>query len=178
MILAGDQFPNSQGDNNNAYCQDNPIAWLDWDQADKEVEVRRFFQGMIALRKRYAALREPHFFCDRVNERGLPEVSWHGTALDRPGWQDPGARVLSFTLAGFEGQNDLHVILNMFHLGLDFELPRVDGRRWARAVDTARPVGQDVTDPGTQPLISASTIHAQGRSVVVLASLPHDGVES
>ncbi|MEZ0095579.1 glycogen debranching protein GlgX [Streptacidiphilus sp. EB129] len=176
MILAGDEFRNSQGGNNNAYCQDNAISWLDWDQADKESEVRRFFQGMIALRKRSSALRAPRFFNGRVNDRGLPEVSWHGTALGRPGWEDPEARVLSLTLAGFDGEPDLHVILNMFHLGLNFELPQISGHRWALTADTARPEGQDILPPGAQLPVSGHTVHAHGHSVVVLTSLSHDGV--
>ncbi|MFC1416090.1 glycogen debranching protein GlgX [Streptacidiphilus cavernicola] len=172
MLLAGDEFRNSQGGNNNAYCQDGPTSWLDWDQAAKETEVHRFFQGMVALRKRHPALRAPRFFTGRVNERGLPDVSWHGTTLGCPGWDDPEARVLSFTLAGFDGHPDLHVVLNMFHLGLDFELPVIDGRCWALTVDTARAEGQDLLPPGSELPVSGSTVHAHGRSVVVLTSLP------
>ncbi|WP_370084626.1 glycogen debranching protein GlgX [Streptacidiphilus sp. MAP12-16] len=175
MILAGDEFRNSQGGNNNAYCQDSALAWLDWDQADKEVEVRGFFQGMIGLRKGVAALRSARFFCGRLNERGLPDVSWHGTALGAPGWDDPQARVLSFTLAGFDGEQDLHVIFNMFHLGLDFEVPAIAGHRWVKTADTAEGTGRDVFAPGSGLPVSGSTIHAHGRSVVVLTALPDDG---
>jgi glycogen operon protein len=175
MILAGDEFRNSQGGNNNAYCQQNEVSWLDWEQAEKETEVRAFFQGMIALRKRHRALREARFFSGRTNERGLPDVTWHGTVLGQPGWDDPNARVLALTLAGFDGEPDLHVILNMFHLGLDFELPAVDGHRWTRLVDTAAAAGEDVLAPGAGVPVDGSTHHAQGRSVVVLAALPDSG---
>ncbi|MGF1425113.1 glycogen debranching protein GlgX [Kitasatospora sp. LaBMicrA B282] len=175
MILAGDEFRNSQGGNNNAYCQNNPTSWLDWEQAEKESEVRQFFEGMIALRKRFGAVREARFFSGRTNTRGLPDVTWHGTRLEQPGWEDPQARVLACTLAGFEGDPDLHVILNMFHLGLDFELPSIRGHRWARLVDTARPAGEDILPPGAEARVHGQTFHAQGRSVVVLAALPDDG---
>ncbi|GAA5015754.1 glycogen debranching protein GlgX [Kitasatospora paranensis] len=175
MILAGDEFRNSQGGNNNAYCQQNEVSWLDWEQAEKETEVRAFFQGMIALRKRHRALREARFFSGRTNERGLPDVTWHGTVLEQPGWDDPHARVLALTLAGFDGDPDLHVILNMFHLGLDFELPAVDGHRWTRLVDTAAAAGEDVLAPEAGVPVPGPTHHAQGRSVVVLAALPDSG---
>ncbi|WP_329581100.1 glycogen debranching protein GlgX [Kitasatospora sp. NBC_01250] len=175
MILAGDEFRNSQGGNNNAYCQDNQISWLDWEQAQKENEVRDFFRGMIALRKRFAALRQPRFFEDRRNERGLPEVTWHGCQLEQPGWEDGQARALALTLAGFDGDPDLHIVLNMFHLGLDCELPHVPGHRWALAVDSSRGPGEDVRSPDAPLPLDGHTFHAHGRSVVVLTSLPDDG---
>ncbi len=134
VILAGDEFRNSQGGNNNAHCQDNAVSWLDWEQADRETELRRFFREMIALRKRFRALREPRFFSGRVSDRGHPDVVWHGTRLDRPDWDDTAPPVLALTLAGRGAQGDgcgdgegggpdLHVILNMSQQDLDFELP-------------------------------------------------------
>jgi glycogen operon protein len=173
MLLAGDEFRNSQNGNNNAYCQDNELSWLDWDQAEKETEVRTFFQRMIALRKRYGALHEAAFFTGRRNARDLPDVEWHGVELGKPGWEDTEARVLSYTLAGFDDDPDLHVILNMFHLGLDFELPRIPGRRWARVVDTSYGEGQDVLPQGREAALERTDVyHANGRSVVVLVSVP------
>ncbi|MDH6116724.1 isoamylase [Kitasatospora sp. GAS204A] len=175
MILAGDEFRNSQGGNNNAYCQDNEISWLDWEQAEKETEVQDFFRSMIALRKRHATLRRPQFFSGRHNEREVPEVSWHGTRLEQPGWEDTDARVLSFTLGGFDGDPDLHVILNMYHLGLDFELPQIAGHQWHRTVDTARGADADVLAPGAEEPVTGHLFHAHGRSVVVLVALPDNG---
>ncbi|MGW3050554.1 MULTISPECIES: glycogen debranching protein GlgX [Kitasatospora] len=175
MILAGDEFRNTQGGNNNAYCQNNPITWLDWDQAEKETEVRHFFQGMIGLRKRHRSLRDPHFFTGRHNDRGLPDVTWHGTKLEQPGWEDTGARVLSFTLAGFGEEPDLHVILNMFHLGLDFELPHIPGRPWHRVADTAQDSPLDLLAPGSEERVHGRTYHAHGRSIVILTALPDHG---
>ncbi|WP_345697928.1 glycogen debranching protein GlgX [Kitasatospora terrestris] len=176
MILAGDEFRNSQLGNNNAYCQGNEIAWLDWQQAEKEVDVQRFFREMIAFRKRHGALRAPRFFSGRRNERDLPDVTWHGTRLEQPGWEDTDARVLSFTLAGFDGEPDLHVIFNMYHLGLDFELPHLPGHYWARSVDTARTSPNDILPPGAEAPVEGHLFHAHGRSVVVLTALPDDGV--
>ncbi|WP_157537934.1 glycogen debranching protein GlgX [Kitasatospora azatica] len=175
MILAGDEFRNSQGGNNNAYCQSNEVAWLDWEQAEKETEVRGFVQQMIGLRKRFRAVREARFFDGRTNDRDLPEVTWHGCRLEQPGWEDTDARVLSYTLAGFNGDPDLHVIFNMYHLGLDFELPRVAGQQWHRTVDTSRGAGQDVLPAGGEEPVPGHTFHAHGRSVVVLTALPDNG---
>jgi glycogen operon protein len=174
MILAGDEFRNSQGGNNNAYCQDNQVSWLDWEQAEKETEIRSFTERVIALRKRFATFREPRFFTERLNERGVPDVTWHGTRLNCPGWNDPEARVLAATLGGFQGDPDLHLILNMFHLGLDFELPVLDGHRWHRVLDTACPGPRDLPAPGDEEPVDAHSFHAHGRSVVLLVSLPDE----
>src|SRR5208337_2808604 len=97
------------------------------------------------------------FFDGRVNERGLPDVSWHGCRLLCPGWDDPNARALAFTLAGLGAEADIHVMLNMDSEGLDFEIPAVTGRRWYLAVDTARPSPQDIFDPGNERAVSGQS---------------------
>jgi glycogen operon protein len=132
----------------------------------------RFFSLMIAFRKRFATLRRDDFFGGTVNARGLPEVSWHGCKLGEAGWNDPLCRVLSFTLGGIHDDPDLHVILNMYDLGLDFELPQIDGQRWAVAIDTAKPSPEDILEPGAELPVDGTTHHVFGRSAVVLVSQP------
>jgi isoamylase len=171
MFVAGDEFRRTQSGNNNAYCQDNELSWVNWDLVDSHADVVRFWTKMIALRKRFATFRQPDFFpADQVNERGLPHVAWHGSKLGQPGWNDPSARALSFTLAGLQGSDDLHVILNMFWDSMDFELPGIPGRRWVRAVDTTIPSPDDILDPGDEIPVESNTYHAGERSVVVLIS--------
>jgi len=77
MLLAGDEFCNTQGGNNNAYCQDNTISWLDWTGLDKNHDVFEFFQRMIAFRKEHPVLRRTQFYTG-VNSSGYPELSFHG----------------------------------------------------------------------------------------------------
>jgi len=172
MILGGDEFRRTQQGNNNAYCQDNDVSWYDWALADKHAEMVRFFAGMVALRKRFPTLRHDDFYCGELNSRGMPDVAWHGCRLDEPGWNDPMCRVLSFTLAARGDEADLHVMLNMYDLGLDFELPQIDGRRWSLAVDSAKPSPADIYDPGSEPPVDGSNYHVFGRSAVVLVSQP------
>ncbi|MFC4332732.1 glycogen debranching protein GlgX [Streptomyces andamanensis] len=171
MLLAGDEFRNSQSGNNNAYCQDNPTSWLDWDQAEKEEETFEFVRRLIGLRRRYRTFRAPHFYTGRLNSRQLPDITWHGTRLEQPGWEDTNARVLACTLGGFDGDPDLHLILNMYHLGLDFELPRIRGHRWHRVLDTAQAGPRDLLPAGHEEPHDDHTFHAHGRSVVLLAAL-------
>jgi glycogen operon protein len=173
MILGGDEFRRTQNGNNNAYCQDNELSWFDWGLADKNADMMRFFQQMIGLRKRLATLRSPQFFDgNRVNDRGVPEVGWHGTELGAPGWNDPNAAALAFTLAGFGDDPDLHVILNMSHLDLEFELPVIGGRQWVRAVDTSQLSPYDIAEPGAETPVTQPRYPAGARSVAVLISQP------
>ncbi len=152
MFVAGDEVRRTQQGNNNPYNQDNEINWFDWMLTGKNAAMLSFWKRMIEFRKTNAVLRRGQYF-------GPGEVTWHGTKLNSPGWSDPQARALAMTLAGAEGEPDLHVMLNMYWDGLDFELPA--GRNWVKAIDTA--------DPGSQVAVDGTTLAVQGRSVVVLA---------
>ncbi|MBZ5575585.1 MAG: glycogen debranching protein GlgX [Acidobacteriia bacterium] len=172
MFVAGDEVRRTQRSNNNAYCQDNEVSWFNWRLVESNRALLRFWKGLIAFRKRHAALHSGAFFTGAANERGVPDVSWHGTALNLPNWDDPEARVLAFTLGGAKGDPDLHVMLNMYWDKSDFELPVVPGRRWAKAIDTFQPSPQDIADPGNEPPVPGKTCTVQGRSVVVLVNQP------
>ncbi len=116
---------------------------------------------MIAFRKAHAAVRRGQFY-------RAEEVAWHGTKLNEPGWSDPEARALALTLAGSDGDADIHIMMNMYWDRLDFELP--PGRRWSKAVDMAAAPPHDMEEPGSEPPVAGSTYTLEGRSVVVLIS--------
>jgi isoamylase len=170
MLLGGDEFRRSQGGNNNAYCQDNELSWFDWSLTEENGDLVRFVSQMIRFRKRNPVLYRDAFFGGEVNGRGLCEVAWHGCLLNQPGWQDPQCRVLAFTLGGRDDEADLHVMLNMYDLGLDFEVPELEGHRWVLAVDTAKPSPGDIADQGNELPVDGTTCHVFGRSAVVLVS--------
>src|SRR5262249_42726805 len=130
----------------------------------------RFWKRMIEFRKAHAALHRGQFFTGTMNERGLMEVAWHGTKLDSPGWHDPGGRALGVTLAGFDGDGDIHMMLNMYWESLDFELPSVPGRIWLKAVDTSQHPPLDAADFGGELPVVGNVYRVQGRSVVVLVN--------
>jgi isoamylase len=176
MLLGGDEFRRTQRGNNNAYCQDSDISWFDWTQVETNADMVRFVRSMIAFRKRFSTLHRDEFYGSTTNERGLPEIAWHGCRLNEPGWNDPLCRVLSFTLAGLHGDPDLHVMLNMYDLGLDFELPQLADHRWAVAIDTAKPSPADIVEPGSETPVEGTTHHVFGRSAVVLVSQPGGSV--
>ncbi len=168
MMVAGDEVRRTQRGNNNGYCQDNELSWFDWSQVEAHGGVFRFFKEMIRFRREHPALHSRHFFGPGLNARGLPEVGWHGCKLNAPGWNDPGGRVLAFTLAAPDEHPDIHVILNMYWEALPFELPSIQGRTWRRFADTSLPSPEDIAKPGGEVTITGSQYVANPRSAVVL----------
>jgi isoamylase len=172
MFVAGDEVRNTQHGNNNAYCQDNAVGWLDWAGPEKYPDMLRFFRRMIEFRKNHKAVRKNAFFCGDLNGRGMPDITWHGTKLNSPGWGDAQARALGFTLAGFDGDSDIHVMMNMYWDPLDMEIPPLSGRKWARTVDTSLPSPSDVADPDKETSYPNPSYRVNGRSIVVLINKP------
>jgi isoamylase len=179
MFVAGDEIRRTQRGNNNAYCQDNEISWFDWNLAEKNREMFRFFKQMIAFRSSHPLLRRDRFFTGEINQRGLPDIGWHGCRLNSPGWYDPSSRVLAFTLGGFTDEDrsddvDIHVMLNMEWEDLDFDVPPLADRKWYRVVDTAasspHDIAENLAEPGEETVVSGNVCHVKNRSVVVLIS--------
>ena len=83
MILGGDEFLRTQGGNNNAWCQDNPLSWVDWSLRERNADFHRFLRMIIALRQAHPVLRRRAFF---TGARGglPPEILWHGVEPSRP----------------------------------------------------------------------------------------------
>ena len=121
LLLQGDEFGRTQRGNNNAYCQDNEISWMDWSLATSNAGLLRFTQMMISLRKQYFALTREQF-CNRV--------SWHGVRVGDPDWTGL-SRTLAFQMHGWHAQPDLFVIFNANWEFKKFMIPPHEGRyRW------------------------------------------------
>ena len=170
MFVMGDEVRRTQGGNNNAWCQDNPIGWFDWTQTQTEAGMLRFWSELIAFRKSHPAVHRARFFSGAMNERGMPDISWHGTKLNEPGWNDPHARALAWTVAGSLAHSDIHVMVNMYWEPLTFEIPQINERAWYTAVNTALPSPQDINAPGNEVLVNSHHVEVSGRSIVVLIS--------
>jgi isoamylase len=170
MIVAGDEIGRTQQGNNNAYCQDNEIGWFDWNLVEANQDLLRFWTQLLQFRRDHRVLRRREFYTGLPNSRGVPDLTWHGTELGRPGWDDPDARALACTLGGAADDADLHVLMNMYWEPLEFALPEVAGRTWARAIDTALPSPEDIAAPGAEQTIDGSTYLVSDRSIVVLVS--------
>ncbi|MEV6350345.1 glycogen debranching protein GlgX [Actinoplanes sp. NPDC051851] len=162
MITAGDEAGRSQQGNNNAYCQDNPVSWFDWALPGENAGLLRFWTGLIALRRGNRVLCRDAFYTEH-------DVTWHGTELAPPDWDDPLGRAFACTLRGIGGEPDLHLMMNMHSAPLEFQLD--PERRWARVVDTALDSPADIAEPGAgQPVTTAGYL-VTAHSVVLLQSL-------
>lgn len=170
MILGGDECRRTQRGNNNAYCQDNDIGWFDWKLPKRHSDIFRFTKKMIAFRKNHAVLKRTRYVeGNRRNVRGIRALSWHGVELDKPGFDDPFARAIAYTLGGPDDGSDLHIMINMYTGPLRFELPKLHRRCWHRAIDTFLADPEDITNKqGIQ--INETHYWVQPQSIVVLRS--------
>jgi glycogen operon protein len=170
MLVAGDEFLRTKGGNNNTWCQNNQLGWIDWRLLDRNADMVRFVREMIQLRKRHPGLQRRRFFTGTPGKGArFPDIQWHSDRLGVPGWEDPDARLLAFTLG--ETSKDkipLHVMMNMSEQGTCFEVPVLDIGPWRRAVDTALDSPDDILPTGSQPSLEEGRFMVQPRSVVVL----------
>src|SRR5262249_35356980 len=82
MMLMGDEVRRTQRGNNNAYCQDNEISWLDWGAAERYGALRRFVRGLIRFHPQSSVFRDRRFW----GRPGSAAVTWHGVHLNEPDW--------------------------------------------------------------------------------------------
>ena len=172
MILAGDEVLRTQWGNNNGYCQDNELGWFDWTLTEKNREMLRFLTKMIAFRKRHPCLMHKHFLTGKKEEDApFPDVTWHGTKLNEPPWNNPDAQILAYTLGRQrEAEEDLHIVFNMSDHGVAMPLPPLPGRVWHRAVDTGQNSPGDILEPKDQLRTKESSYPVASHSVVVFES--------
>ena len=170
MILAGDEFGRTQRGNNNAYCQDNEISWVDWRLLEVHADLFRFFRHLIQFRRMHPLLRRETF--DSDEEGRALHIAWHGVELGKPDWSSE-SRCLAMHLHGREGEetDDIYFIANAHWEEHSFELPHLTGRRWCRFVDTMQTPPHDIAEPGAEATLAEQHHYPVGaRSVVVLVS--------
>jgi isoamylase len=150
MLLAGDEFARTQRGNNNAYCQDNDISWLDWSLADKNYAQVNFVRALTHLRAKYPILRRSRFLSAKVNEAiGLKEITWinaSGAEMEDDHWTDTRMQCFGVLLDGRAQPTGLKqrgvdatllLVLNAHHDVVNFTLPGHAGdERWILLVDT------------------------------------------
>ena len=170
MLLAGDELGRSQGGNNNAWCQDNPVSWVNWDKLQDHQDLFRLFQNLIAFRKRHALLRPRDFEGEENGERRL---SWHGRKLHAPDWSDD-SQSLGMHLQGLSGEAQIYLIAHAGRSTCRFELPPLTGGAcWKRFVDTSLQGHAASCEPGAEAEIKRQDRYPVGpQSVVVLVSSP------
>jgi glycogen debranching enzyme len=169
QLLAGDELGSSQRGNNNAYCQDNAITWLDWAQADQELA--SFVAKVVRLRRRYPALRHPRWFTGSAPDGAIwPDIEWRSASGQTPGaadWERRDQRLLVCVISVGEGEpparERLLLILCADQTPLDVCLP--DGP-WHLLLSSA---DARVADPdGSSKSDMASPLHVSGPTLLLL----------
>lgn len=168
MILSGDEMGRSQNGNNNAYCQDSKLSWMDWGLLQKNRSIYRFFQLLIEFRKNHELLRHNSF---EVSDGQGAQITWHGQQLGRPDWGDE-SRSLAMHLAGRTENgdaDDIYLITNSHWEGCKFDLPQLHNKQWFRFVDTSLDGDSAITGlDNLEPLIHHYDYSVSSRSTVVL----------
>jgi len=156
MLLAGDERGRTQQGNNNAYCQDNEISWVDWTSDDAIERLLRFVKKLTGLRHKYPVLRQKRFLSGVYNEDlGLKDVTWVGAAgneMTSEAWQDGNNKCFGMLLDGRVQQSGIRqrgheatllIIFNSWQDVVKFKLPGAGeedaAKRWELVADTNMP---------------------------------------
>ncbi|HEY4345420.1 MAG TPA: glycogen debranching protein GlgX [Parvibaculum sp.] len=186
MLLAGDEFNRSQDGNNNAYCQDSELSWLNWENAETpDGKSLTAFVGRLAkIRRDFSLLRADHFFhSHRTAAPDLPEIAWFapdGEPMTPERWNDPAERTLTLRLAGpslrQEAGREIDILVVLANAGeadREFRLPAMPSGQtgeWTLILDSARdylveadPVGDLLTVPARSLFLVASHVSSGSR---------------
>ncbi|GAB4034481.1 glycogen debranching protein GlgX [Spirosoma jeollabukense] len=176
MILMGDEVGRTQKGNNNTYCQDNELNWLDWSAKETNADIFNFARRIIRFRHDHPVLRSPvHFRYWDYAGSGYPDISFHGTKA----WsvdQSASSRAFAFLLDGDHAKEGIvkdvmvYVAVNMYWEGLHFEIPGLPAeKKWYLVSNTDVPAPNDSFDGGKEPLLENQHEFLVGaRSTVVL----------
>jgi glycogen operon protein len=182
MLVAGDEVGHTQNGNNNAYCQDNELSWIDWNLTSEASELKEFVARMVAFRRKHPAFSRRRFLKNRVLEDGIREVAWlrpdGGEMTDRE-WHTTYYRCLGVYMAGTvihrvdrRGRavrdESFLTLFNAHHEPIDFLLPEFHaGGAWLVVLDTA-----NVQQPFEQKSFApASHYRLEGRSMALLQAI-------
>ncbi len=178
MLLAGDEFRRTQGGNNNAYCQDNQISWINWGLLETNSDLHRFTREMIRFRKKHPVLRKENFFTGLAAPgKAHPDLTWHSSSIDEPDWE-PDSHAIAMLVNGEYAEmpegvrdNDLYIIFNASASGSNFSIPDPpSGRGWKVALDTSNAAPSDIFLTGEEPKVRGDQYFVHEHSTVVLIS--------
>ncbi|WP_433889503.1 glycogen debranching protein [Streptomyces sp. CA-111067] len=183
MLAAGCELGRTQRGNNNTYCQDNEINWLDWTALDRDPSLHHFVRACLAYRRAHRALRRDTVPEDAATGPGrlpYPRLSWHGRRPWQPDWSAQSRLVvlLHHEPADDEGRPDdtVLVAVNSASQPVAVDLPPPPpGTRWHTFADTAMEPGHEAHAPGTEPALPAGApVLLADHSAIVLTALPQE----
>jgi glycogen operon protein len=150
MVLAGDEFARTQNGNNNAYCQDNEISWVNWELLEKNQNLATFTRRLMRMRHKYPILRRNLYLTGQYNEElGVKDLTWinaNGSEMEQEHWGDTNMRCFGMLLDGRAQvtgirqrgkQVTLLIVINDYHDLVEFTLPECPGGdTWSLLIDT------------------------------------------
>ncbi len=175
MLLMGDEVGRTQNGNNNTYCHDNELSWLDWNLQTKNSEILEFVKHCVAFRRSHPVLRNPnHFRNQDYVGSGYSDISWHGTKAWNVDWSVEN-RAIAFLLCGKHAKrgtiedNYIYVAMNMHWQTQWFEIPGLpQSLHWHVFANTGAVFPSSYL-PGTEPVLeNQSGLLVGDRSVVIL----------
>jgi len=174
MMVAGDEFARTQHGNNNAYCQDSEIGWVNWDLDEDGKSLLTFVKRLIKLRLTYPILRRGRFLVGDYNEElGVKDVTWlspDGSEMSTEQWEDANARCLGMLMDGRAQETGIRrrgseatllLVVNSHHEGVNFTFPEVpEGINWTCLIDTNQPEvrGKEKFDFGNEYTITPRSL--------------------
>jgi glycogen operon protein len=185
MLLGGDEMGRTQQGNNNAYCQDSELSWVDWKLGPDAQNLIDFTHRLVALRNGHPLFRRRTFFHGRsIVATDAKDIAWlnpDGQEITGDDWNQGFARCLGVFLSGHGlaesdahgdalDDDDLLLLLNADHEEITFVLPKPRLTHWRLLLDTT--IAADAPSP--EPLPSGAPYPLQGRSIAVLCSTPGD----
>lgn len=176
MILMGDEMGRTKYGNNNTYCHDNDLNWLNWNLVDKNPDIYYFARHIINFRRNHPVFRNrDHFRNTDYKGTGYPDISFHGTQAWNADWSS-SSRVLAIMLDGGHAKNGhakddtVYIAINMHWEALPFELPQLpEDKSWYISVNTDMPSPYDFHELNNEPVMENQYSCILGpRSVVIL----------
>ncbi|AFL87777.1 glycogen debranching enzyme GlgX [Terriglobus roseus DSM 18391] len=169
MILGGDEFARTQRGNNNAYCQDNDISWVDWSLRESNTSTLAFTKKLLALRHRYPVLRSNRYLHDELDaESGIRELCWFlpdGSETQRSTWSGDTPQCFGMMIDGEarpsglaeRGHTEsLFLIVNDYHQDANFTLPT--NGKWRLLVDTDQDATEDTAEITATYLVKTQSL--------------------
>ena len=170
MLLMGDEVGRSQGGNNNTWCQDNPLGWMDWNHKNWDHDLKEFVLKLISLRKHLPEFFSPDIICDYQKDNTKVKnsdywVQWHGIKVNKPDWGD-WSHTLGFSINKKNDGSAIWLGFNAYKESMLFDLPTPISP-WKKYIDTSILKTKNVSK---KPLANQSNVRIESNSLVLMVS--------
>jgi len=165
MMSGGDEFGRTQRGNNNAYCQDNDVSWIDWTFADSNAALHRYCRALILFRKANPVLGRSKYFTGASEGNGRADIEWFDSAGKEPHWHGVGGALGCWINGTENGGTAVSILMNPLRRARTFHLP-MGG--WRVRINTSAASPEDITPAEESPRPRSETLIVPSKSMIVL----------